>query len=422
MSTKQCFCNGNLVSIVAGSTDFNLLQSSGSFNNAPSSTEAISRQSIIPTAGKIRNLRLLLNIAITAGLLTVTLRVNAVDTIVTASIAAGLTGADLVNEVAVVAGDLVSYKIVSAPGTNTVQLHGYSIEYESDADNEFILMSGTSFQIQGSGGPYNSLIGMGSWNTSPVPLPRDAASVVLPMACTLQSVFVKLQNPPGVGNTWNFRIYRNGLQELSTLVIIADGATSVNLTGIGLAMAEGDLLVVRGIRTGSSPATRVCYGFLLDNVTDGESIMNGHTGGLLTNTPGVTEWNYHDRGGLGWLVFEVKSLAAIGFTMKKMRIWISAQQGFAWTRTFRNLVNGLDGNSVVAMTNFDKNKNDPTNVDVISAAGEIGIKHSVAGFFGSPPDTYALWSAVQFIDPAPEPAFVGRAQMFVSVPLGAIDL
>ena len=135
MSTKQCFTNGNLVSISANSTNYNNLMGSGAFNNPPSGTET-DRIEIAPNAGVIRNMRFQLDTAVTAGSITLTLRVNGADTALTKTITTGTTGDDLVHEVTVAADDELSWKIVSASGTNSVRMIGYSCEYESDNDNE----------------------------------------------------------------------------------------------------------------------------------------------------------------------------------------------------------------------------------------------------------------------------------------------
>ena len=73
-----------------------------------------------PSAGKIKNLRITQLAGVGAGLVVYTLTVNGVATALSVSIAAtATTGSDLVNSIAVAAGDLIAFQVTKAVAITT---------------------------------------------------------------------------------------------------------------------------------------------------------------------------------------------------------------------------------------------------------------------------------------------------------------
>lgn len=121
--------NMNQTTIAAGATNYI------SFFGAAFSGAEVNSQIAVPQAGRIRNFRIRTSSAQNAGgSLVFTLRKNAADTTVVATVAAGAAAgqvSDTSNSFTVVAGDQLAIKVVNNYGGGaSAGIVGFSVEYD----------------------------------------------------------------------------------------------------------------------------------------------------------------------------------------------------------------------------------------------------------------------------------------------------
>lgn len=264
---KQIFLGANGDNLNAG-TNYTVLHGNLPFNGADSN-----RRNLIPAAGTLRNFRVLISTAPGSGKSwDCTVMINSVATAITLNIAdANTTGVDITNSVAVSTGDKISIKFLGNSSPATSANVSWSLEFEPTTANRFVLPGGNPSQNFLTDGTrtYYTLPGSSNSSTSG----PNTLNMVVPIACTIKTFSVELSGTPGVGKNYALSIYKNGSEEATSIVTIADSATTGSATGLSISLAAGDLLAVSVISSGTPTARSAYWGIEFQPTTDGESIV-----------------------------------------------------------------------------------------------------------------------------------------------------
>lgn len=381
---------------------------------------------LIATPGTLRNLRIQLDTAVTAGSLTFTLRKNAVDTALEVVMTSGTSGIDITNDVTVVSGDQINLKVVTS-GNNSVQAK-FGLEFEGDNDKAFNMSAGTSFNLlQTAATQFNTLIHHDAWNTDG----GDRINVC-PLDGTITDWYLELPTAPGTGESWTFRIVKNLTSEASSEIVISGTGTTGNVTGLSIDIAPGDEIQMQAIRSSASVVvSAVQSGVAIKADVQGESWVGGNTDDILTKTDTATEYNLMGGGDRSWVSAESAALqyAAGAFTLKDFRVRTNVGPGGTTDHqyTFRLRKDEADGNSVVTLIDAETDKVDSTNEDSYSAGTEIGVSHRYDLTGSGTPNTMRVsWAAIQTIDEnilvTPAAATLVTGKVDPTVVLGSLTL
>jgi hypothetical protein len=194
-------------------------------------------QQVIRRAGTIQNLFVHLETAPGgADTRTVTLRVNGVNTALTVTITgAAVSGNDVANEVAVVAGDLVDY-LIEASATAVNSRVTVSSEYVAGTtDFATILYCSEDYEF-GALTWYLAFMSHQWWWTTEVRVQQ-----VIPRDGILRNLRVDLRTGPGAGDIATVTLRVNGANT-ALVVTIPPGSTSAENTANDVAVNAGDLV------------------------------------------------------------------------------------------------------------------------------------------------------------------------------------
>jgi len=224
--------------------------------SAPSATESLYRQ-VCPTAGTIKNLYVWLaadpgDIGVDA--YRFTLRVGGVSKTLTVTITAdATTGNDTSNEVAVVAGDVLTMMIEPLETPGVTPEFAWSMTFVADTDGESIVIGGSYQDLDDTDTEYNRLTG----NVATAWTATEAQRYMLGQECTLKKLYVLLSDSPGAGNKYDFTIRIAGAS--SNVVATVDGE---NTTGNSAELEDtvsNDEYVGLEVNPDSTPTVRDAY-------------------------------------------------------------------------------------------------------------------------------------------------------------------
>jgi len=224
----------------------------------PSVTENNYRQ-VIPTDGTLKNLyvklsedpgndpdayrfTVRLNGASPGGGLVVTITAN--DT----------TGNDLVNDIDVVAGDVVTMMIEPLNGPIVTPFAIWGMTFVADIDGESIILGGSDDGLHDTNTEYNIITeSMSVWGT-------EAINYKLGQVCTLKKFHVLLSAAPGAGNDYDFSIRISGTNVIT--LQISDAETTGNSGGLSDTIALDEYVNLMCVPTDTPDVVCAYWGFV----------------------------------------------------------------------------------------------------------------------------------------------------------------
>lgn len=229
---------------------------------APSATENL-RYQVISPEGTIKNLYVIMDASagVNPDAYRFTLRkVGVGSTPLTVTITdPATTGNDLVNSVAVVAGDVIDIMIEPLNGPANTPRATWGFVFEATTDGQSPILGGDGSNI--SNNYYDMIEGAGQsgWNAV------EASRMVLsPDTFTLKNLYALVNNAPGgAGKQDQITVYKNTLAT-AMLVIIDNAATTGNDLVNTVALASGDSLSIKGNRINTPAATPEFWGITLE--------------------------------------------------------------------------------------------------------------------------------------------------------------
>lgn len=125
-------------------------------------------------------------------------------------------------------------------------------------------------------------------------------------SATITDFFVNLSGTPGgAGKSYTFTIYKNGVQEASSAAVISNTDTTATVTGLSIAIADGDRISVSYVAAGTPTARLADFAIKLVPAIKGES---GCSGTVLTPSTAVDTYYRHHWNGTGGGTTETNSL------------------------------------------------------------------------------------------------------------------
>lgn len=250
-------------------TEYNSISNGGQvWDNAE-----IDVQQVVSTSGTISNLYIdLENVPGSGKSVTFTIMKNGVATLLEVLIE-GINftyGFDLTNSFTVVAGDTLSIRCVpaSSPTSGNVR---WTMIFDGDTDNESIILGNSAGQ------DINRL------STSYLPFSNSSdddtsANVlqVIPTSGTIKNFYIKLENAPGTGNSYDFTLYKNGSSTALT-INISEGTTTASNTVNTVTVTAGDTVYIENIPTSGPTLSKLSWGFTFLADTSGESLLLGNS-------------------------------------------------------------------------------------------------------------------------------------------------
>ena len=212
----------------------------------------------LPSAGRLSNLLVTCDTAISAGTHTITLRKNGANTTLACVLSGGLTScADTTDTVDFASGDDLNLKVVNAksaqaPGCRAVATLTAS---GSNAPHDNVITLQTDAEAPPDGQFCGMNIAAGNTATTCTGSNADDVSIVMPNSGTLTGLAAELNSKPGSGKSETFTV-RNLTTGLDTglAVTITSGINSNSTTtcASNCAFNAGDRLAIRLNRTGNA--------------------------------------------------------------------------------------------------------------------------------------------------------------------------
>ena len=220
-------------------------------------TELNYRQ-VVPTSGTIKNFWVSLSsdpgTAPDAYRLTLRKGLPMADTALVVTIVANdKTGNDLVNTVAVVAGDVLTIKIEPLNSPSSVPRTAWGMTFVADIDGESIVLGGSHNNLPQVTTEHNLLTSReeNTWTFT------ESLRYQLGQDCTLKKLHFLLTGSPGAGNKYDFTLRVAGAGG-TVVTTIADAATTGNSGALEDTVADGEYVNLRVVPT-SSPTIRDAY-------------------------------------------------------------------------------------------------------------------------------------------------------------------
>lgn len=232
----------------------------GMMSNAIWASLEPSVYAVMPTAGVIKNLYIVVSVAPGAAKsYTFDIMKNGSTTGVQVVIsgAAQTTGNDITNTVSFAAGDLISIRSTPS-GTPTASVVTWACSFAPTIDGESLLLYGAT------SGPLSGTFdipqgrGMGSWTL-------ETSAQLMMGACTIKALYVLLTSAPnnGPGTQSRTLTIRSNVADTTAAVTISELATTGNVTGQSISISDGDKLSIGDVDLSTPAATQVKFGVLL---------------------------------------------------------------------------------------------------------------------------------------------------------------
>ncbi len=373
-------------------TEYNLFTSGGQPWN---STEANIFQ-VISAPGDLSNLRIKLeNAPGTSNDSIFVVRLNGSDSGLTVTIsgAVATSGFDIVNTVAVVAGDKISIEHTPVGGP-TVGWAFWSMLFTStNAKESQVILGSGAVATQNDSDSYISCSGGTLSNLGTQANRQQMVSA----AGELDNLYVELVSDPGTApDAYTITLQLNGIDTALKVTITANDTIGNDVTN-KVSVVPGDLInyIVEPI---STPLTQMSFGcgmtFLAD--VDGESLVLGGT----SDAPSAAAAEYFWLGGSSadsWSAAEAQRYyVGQTFILRSMYVKVTTAPGVGNSYAIRSRIGGVNGNLLVTVSGTDTTGNDIANSDTIEDDNDVNVSCTPA----STPDASTIkFGMVMFIGP-----------------------
>lgn len=362
------------------------------------STAETWRTKIVSTDGVIKQLRVKLSGA-PGGTdkYTFTLMLNGNPTVLAFDIVgAATTGSNMVNEITVTDGDLVSLRCIPTD-TPTPVYATWSCVFEGDTAAESLIQGGSGFALSTADIEYCQVMGGSNYGVTELNYRQ-----VVPTSGTLKDFYVWLTSDPGTApDAYRFTVRLNGATVAQSLIvtITADDTTGSDLVH-NLVVAASDILtlMIEPLNT-PSVAPHANWGMTFVADTPGESIILGATS---NNLPDVdTEYNSILPGQdlQTWIANENEryQLGQV-CTLKKFYVLLAGSPGAGNKYDFTIRLGGGDSNIVTTIADAATTGNSGALEDTVALDEYVSLKVVPTD---SPTIRDAYWGLVCYIMPPP---------------------
>jgi len=216
---------------------------------------------VMPTAGTIKDLYVQLDAdpGNAPDAYRFTLRLNGAtvaQSLIVTITADDTTGSDLVHNLAVVAGDVLTMMIEPLNGPAVEPRAHWGMTFVADIDGESVVLSGISNDLDDTLTEYNNVTGVRiNWWTA-----IEGGRYQLGQICVLKKLHVLLSAPPGAGNDRDFAIRIAGTNVIT--LQISDAATTGDSGALEDTVVNDDYLTIRTIPTDTPDVADAYWGFV----------------------------------------------------------------------------------------------------------------------------------------------------------------
>ena len=352
----------------------------GGFSWSPGET---GRSMVMPTAGVIKKMYVTMDGVPSVGSSNrFTLRKNTVSQALTVLISGGFdtTGFDDVNEVAVVAGDLIS--ILQHPTAfPTARSAMISLIFKGSTAGESIICYCSTVGVGGGGGltKYQAVMGNvespAAWGNSSIqPIPTNG---------TLKKMYVNVQTAPGVGESLTITLLKGGIATALTVTIAGVNTTGNDVANTVAVSAMDELTFQMTSSGGAANQGESQISMVFAPTIDGEAPVMGTS----TNVLGAAGTTFNNPCGVGsnevWGAAEAQFYQIVReATISKLCVTLDIAPGAGNSRTFEVRQNGADTGVQVVLSNAEVGGVDNVNSVAVIDGDLIAIEHIPAG----PPD------------------------------------
>lgn len=285
-------------------------------------TNVANRYLIMPVSGRITNLHVWLDTSPGSGKsynFSIIKNGTAGNPQVTISNAA-TSGSDNSNSISVSAGDRVAIRCAPTSTPNALGKVQWAVTLTTDTPAKFVTGSNSSYGgMSASAVRYIPITATGLFYSTLID-----AQQVCPLDGTIREFFAEMNTAPGSGKAWTFSIYKNGVEEATSLMDVVDSNVSISLTGLSIDIQPGDLLNV-AITPSGTPTLPTNMGISLgiDADTPGESmIASWYSDGVDGS---ATEYNaignHYSKNWSGTEADFKQKCGAIGFTLRNYFVY-----------------------------------------------------------------------------------------------------
>lgn len=257
---------------------------------APIATES-DASCVVPVAGTFKSVAYMTRTAPGAGKsYTITLRVNGADSALTFTNSGASIAASVTTDVAVSAGDVVSWKFVPS-GTPSVSGQRLLLEFQPTVANQYAYFGCNTTAIGG----VPRFMPLLHARTTGIAAYSDEVTgdIVALTAATIKALYVRLGAAPGVGKSYTVILMLNGAEVAASSLVISGASATGNLTGLSIALAQNDMVGFKVKTSAGAPAgTTFAFGTVIEPSADGQFQMSGGPGGGAWNSGGIDDTNY----------------------------------------------------------------------------------------------------------------------------------
>ncbi len=307
---------------------------------------------------------------------------------------AATTGSDLVNHADVVAGDTVSYQIVTLSTPAAANLYA-SCYFTGSTAGESILLGCTAGDVLNVGANEYAPLANAAFAISAT---QATFLQLIATPGTLKKLYVLLSIDPGTGpDAYRFTILHDGTTTTGTTCTITADNTAGNDVANSHAVAAGSdvTLYIEYLNTPSATPT-AAWGCVFVSDTDGESLLLGGSGTELDDT--ATEYNFLSALGGSWGGTEATLRQLCNAcTLKNLYVELSGSPGTGNSYTFSVRVeDGSPANTLsVQIAAAATTGNDTTNTVTVSAGNTVNLMVVPAS---TPTVRVAYWGLVAYIE------------------------
>ena len=297
-SAESLILGGSNDFLTTGATEYGQVMSARSSYSA---TENDFRQ-VVPTSGIIKDFYVKLNIdpGDAPDGFRFTVRLNGAtvaQSLVVSIIADATTGNDLVHNLVVVAGDVVTMMIEALNSPSAIVVAQWGMTFLADTDGESIVLGGSTSDLHDTNTEYNRLVMGATWSGT------ESFRYSLGQECRLEKLYILLSGSPGAGNKYTFTLRAAG--DTAVVTEVADAATTGNSGALTDTVANNEYMSLKVVPT-DTPTVRdaywgfVCFKwpcprevcFYVDGFAVGEGARDGWT--KVGDSPYIDFQNYPD--------------------------------------------------------------------------------------------------------------------------------
>lgn len=387
---RQIWTGNNQDQLNPSATEFNTVMGNVGWNASGDTL----RPQICPADGFISELYVEFDRApANSGSYTITLIVAGLDTNVEVTITdPAVAGSNLIDSVAVSAGDLVYLRSVPNDSPSAAPFMIWSMAFDGDNAKESVLMGISATALSTSATEFSSLVQ--SDGAGPSTTEVDHQQLVAGTG-TIQALYVWLEADPGTDpDAYRVTVRKNGSSTTLTVTVTADATTGSDLIN-SFTVAPEDLINVT-IEPLNTPAVavRAAWSVVFVSDTDGESLMFGGSSTDLDNEVslnkawmGVTSTSWNSEAN--------ESTLANTMDMKDLYVLIGAAPGSGNTWDFTTQTPAA-GNLTLQIADPATSGSDLVNVDNIVPGDHISLQYVPTSL---PTTTWGKFGAIQFIQP-----------------------